>query len=293
MPSPYYFYEDFIANSNSVVFNVEPYQHYDYIYKHRHFVECWCDLLGIECDSIYPEVFFSDTEKELAETYVKGFPKPLVLCQFEGGKIPQDRSTKQKLINKSAMYRRSLPQEVQQKVVDDLNVKGYSVGVVAHENQFVPGCSDRVFMPIRAILAIIPYVKGIIGIDSLLMHGTAIYQRKSVICWSGTNPKVLGYDFNVNLRREVCPTPECHRPNSYLLDIEPNNFQWECPHNDRCCDYSPKEIGEALDNLLKGEEENVEDDRERAESLNDFGQENIIEEEGGIKESERRVDSAV
>ena len=53
----FYFYEDYILNSKSFVINVEPYQSYDYIYKKKHFVECWCDLIGIPCDNIYPEIF--------------------------------------------------------------------------------------------------------------------------------------------------------------------------------------------------------------------------------------------
>jgi len=252
LANPVYFYEDFIKNRKSPVLNVEPYQHYDYTYKSRHFVQCWCEMLNIECDSVYPEMFFTEMENKLAENFVKLFDRPFVLCQFEGGKIPEGKDEKNRIIARNAMYRRSLPEQLQVKIVDELNTMGFKVGVVAHENVYIPGCCDRIFYPTRAVIALSQYATAMIVIDSFLLHGSAVFQKPALALWSGTSPEQLGYDCHVNLRNKVCDTPECHRPNSYFFDIEPNGYQWECSHNNKCCDYEPKTVIEAFDQMTGG-----------------------------------------
>jgi hypothetical protein len=191
-------------------------------------------------------------EKSLAKDHLKKYAQPVVLCQFEGGKTPTEKSDKERIIARAGMYRRSLSEKCQTEIVEAIIERNYMPLVVAHENQFIPPKSERIFFPIRAILALIPNVKEVVCIDSFLMHGTALSKKKSIICWAGTNPDVLGYDFNVNLRRSVCETPECHRPNSYLFDVETSGYQWECPWNDKCTDYDSSEIVKAFDVITEG-----------------------------------------
>jgi hypothetical protein len=251
--NPVYFYEDFIKDSESVVLNVEPYQHPDFLYKRKHFVECWCEMLGIECDNVFPEMFYTDNELMLAEAHMAMFDKDLVMCQFEGGKIPEGKDDKSRIIARNAMYRRSLPSGVQTKIVDALNLMNYRVGVVAHENQYLPGCCDRVFYQSpRAVIALIPFTKQIICIDSFLLHGAAVFKKPAIALWAGTSPVTLGYPNHTNLRRSVCDTPECHRPNSYLFDITPTGYAWECPVNNVCCDYSDTEVMAEFSKLTEG-----------------------------------------
>jgi hypothetical protein len=250
--NPIYFYEDFIKNRKTLMLNVEPYQHFDYVYKKKHFVECWCEMLGIPCDSIYPEIFLTKVEKELAEYHLKCYGTTMVLCQFEGGKVPEGKDPKSRIASRSAMFRRSLPEKVQTEIVDALNTLGFKVGCVVAGNTYITGCCERIEYPLRAVIALIPYVAGIITIDSFLMHASACYKRQALSLWSGTNPDVLGYDCHVNLRKNVCETPECHRPNSYLFDIEPNGYQWECSVDNKCCDYTAQEVIEAFDKMTNG-----------------------------------------
>jgi len=244
---PFYLFEDYFLNGSSMVINVEPYQHPEYLAKRMHFTKAWCELIGIPCEDIHPEIFFTDMEKSLALDYTKGFSKPLVLCQFEGGKVPNDKTNKERLVAKSAMYRRSIPEKVQQEITDGLIERNFIPAVVAHENQFIPLKAEKIFFSARAITALLPHIQNVICIDSFLLHGTAVFKKEAIVCWAGTSPEVLGYSFHKNLRRAVCPTPECHRPNSYLFDLEPNGFQWECPYNDKCTGYESSEILKAFD----------------------------------------------
>lgn len=270
--SPAHVYEPFFKETKTVLINVEPYQHYDYIYKKKHFVECWCEQIGVPCDGIYPEIFFTDNENRMAEIQINAYEKDFILCQFLGGKLPQNDSEREKLISEFGMYKRSIPQKVQQGIVDSLINKGFTVGVVCDKTQFCPSMAVRINQPIRAIVSLLPYVSEVIAIDSFLQHATACFKKKSLVVWGGTSPKVLGYDSNMNLTKEACDSPMCHRPNSYLWDFESNGFAWDCPHNEACLKYTVEEIINAFDEMTnkrvgkpKGERKVVNGERKEAD----------------------------
>lgn len=247
-----FFYEDFIKDSESIVLNVEPYHHPDYVYKRKHFVECWCEMLGIPCDSVYPEMFFTDNELKLAEAHMVTYDKDLVMCHFEGGKVPEGADEKNRLIARNAMYARSIKSETQVKIVDALNMLNYRVGVVGHPNQYKPGCCDKIEYNTRAIIAMIPFAKYIIAIDSFLLHASACFKKPVIALWAGTSPITLGYPNDINIRRNVCETPECHRPNSFLFDITTSGYAWECPVNNICCDHSAEEVLKEFEKITGG-----------------------------------------
>jgi hypothetical protein len=248
---PVYLFEDFIFdNKDSIVLDFEPYRHPDYIANNRHIVECWCDLLEIPCDDIKGDLYFSDAELEMAKLYVEKQGKPFVLLQHVGGMNPPSNDKDQQLISKTTMYRRSLPEKVVQEVVDTLIKDGFKVGSVQLPNQFCPDKVEKVNFPLRSILALIPHVAGIIGIDSFLMHGCASFNKQALILWGGTSTDKLGYKLHKNLRRKECSTPECHRPNSYLFDIQNSGLLWNCPHNDKCMKYDAATIIDAFKEML-------------------------------------------
>jgi len=244
--NPLYFYDDFI-NDETVILKSEPYLEHGYINKQKHVVESWCDQLGIPCDSIEPDLYFLDNELEMAKFYVEktqdNAKKEMILLQWIGGKVPEDKSNDKLKVSLMTMFRRSLPLIEIEKVVAYLKDK-YVIGNVGHSN--FPEIKDTniVFFPIRSTLALLPYVKTFIGIDSFLQHAAAAKQinKKGVVLWGGTSPKCLGYDAHVNVTKEVCATPYCHRPNSYLFDAQANGQMWSCIHNEKCLKYSADEI---------------------------------------------------
>ena len=240
---PQHLFEDYIFdNKESVVLDVEPYRHPDYLSGNKHVVECWCELLAIPCDSIKPDLYFVKSEKEVSKAFMTKYKKPLILIQHTGGKAPEQPTKEARLIAKDSMYRRGITDEVAQELTDKLIADGYIVGSVQHPNQVQPKGSELVSFPLRATLGLIPYAEGIICIDSVLQHASAAFEKQALVCWAGTSPDRLGYDIHKNLRRNVCSTPECHRPNSYAFDIQPNGMMWNCPFSEECCDYTAEEI---------------------------------------------------
>jgi hypothetical protein len=244
--NPLYFYDDFV-NDETVILKNEPYLDYSYINKEKHVVESWCDQFEIICDGIEPDLFFLDSELEMAKFYVEktqnNAKKEMILLQWIGGKVPEDKSNDKLKMSLMTMFRRSLPLIEVEKVVDYLKDK-YVIGNVGHNN--FPDLKDTniVFFPIRSTLALLQYVKTFIGIDSFLQHASAAKQinKKGLVLWGGTSPKCLGYNTHINITKEVCNTPYCHRPNSYLFDAQPNGAMWSCIHNEKCLKYTAEEI---------------------------------------------------
>lgn len=302
--NPLYLYEDLIRDSRTAVINVEPYQHYDYIYKRKHFIECWCDMIGIPCDSIQPDLYYAQAEIDLAITFLNSFKKDMVICQFEGGKIPESGSDKDRLIAKNAMYRRSLMPETQKKIVSGLIERGYEVGIVGHENQFHPQPTKPIWYPARAVMALLPHCAQVVTIDSFVQHASAALKKKSLVLWAGTSPDTLGYTMHENMRRDACPTPECHRPNSYLFDIDASGFGWECPFNNACTDqYDAAAVLKRFDEMTGGksggERKYVEVNRISAAGVNPYlqpytpGSNGVGAEAGGVVATARRVEPKV
>jgi len=244
--NPLYFYDDYV-NDETAILKTEPYLNHDYINKEKHLVEAWCEQLEVECDGIEPDLFFLDSELEMAKFYVEktqeNAKKEMILLQWIGGKVPEDKSNEKLKMSLMAMFRRSLPMAEIEKLVSYLKDK-YVIGNVGHNNFPELKNTNLVFFPIRSTLALLPYVKTFIGIDSFLQHAAAAKQinKKGIVLWGGTTPKCLGYSTHINITKEVCNTTFCHRPNSFLFDAQPNGTMWSCIHNEKCMKYSSDEI---------------------------------------------------
>lgn len=237
-------YEDYIEkNPETMVLEVEPYRHVDYISGELHIVRAWCDLLEIPCSDITPELYLTRGELEMADAFMSRFDKPLILLQHCGGQAPQNPNDPMESLAKQAlMFRRSLRPQTVQKVADQLLADGYAVGSIQAPTQFCPTGAERVAYPIRAVLCLIPKAAGIIAIDSFVQHAAAALNKKALVLWAGTSPDRLGYPLHKNIRRSACETPECHRPNTYAFDVQADGSLWSCPFSDACTNYDAEEI---------------------------------------------------
>jgi hypothetical protein len=244
--NPLYFYDDYVGK-DTVILKTEPYLDYNYINKEKHLVEAWCEQLGIKSDGVEPDLFFLDNELEMAKFYIdkiqQDAKKEFVLLQWIGGKVPKDKSKEELKMSLMTMFRRSLPIMEVEKLVEYFKDK-YIFGNVGHNNFPEIKNTNLVFFPIRSTIALLMYCKTFIGIDSFLQHAASAKQinKKGIVLWGGTSPECLGYDGQINITKEVCNTPFCHRPNSYLFDAQANGQMWSCLHNEKCLKYTAEEM---------------------------------------------------
>lgn len=250
--NPVHFYEDWINNETQVM-KAEPYMHYDYLAKNRHVVDCWCEMLGVPFDGAEPDLYFIPGEIEAAQIFAEeltdGGKSEFVMMQWIGG-IPPDKNepkaVKEKLLQ---MYRRSMPQTQAQAIADYfIKEKKWTVITVGHSNFPQLLGTKNPQLPIRAIISLLLQCKTFVGIDSFLQHAAAARQinKKGVVIWGGTCKTCLGYDGHVNLEVQACVTPACHRPNSYLFDVQPNGQIWDCPWGEPCM---KRPIAEVIKNI--------------------------------------------
>lgn len=248
--NPLYLYEDY-ANPDSCFVRVEPYMTHEYMFQGQHLVKAWAHEIGftdaeIEADSGLPEIYFTKNEIDSAHEYIKECTgdgkKKFILIQWTGGVAPQEKTMQAYYASQMHMHRRSLPTKVVQQIVNRFVSQNYVVGAVQHNNHPDIKGTENISFPARATIALLKFSDGFIGIDSFMQHACAALGVQGVICWGGTDPCRLGYDVNVNLTREVCSTPFCHRPDSYLFDRGENNAVWNCPNDAACLEYSAKDI---------------------------------------------------
>jgi hypothetical protein len=256
--NPLYFYDDYV-NSESFVIKVEPYTEYNYMFCSEHIIDTWCKMIGFERKEAMPEMFFMDNELAAAEAYVEKITqsgkKKFIMLQWIGGIVPQEKSELAMLDVIGRMHRRSLPKAVAQKLANKLVTRDYVVGSIQHPNFPDIQGTEKLFFnnaPVRGVIALLKYAEGFIGIDSFIHHAATVFNTPGVVIWGGTNPKKLGYECHTNLTKEVCATPFCHRPDSYVFDATSIGSIWNCPHNTKCLQYDADEIIKAYEELNCG-----------------------------------------
>lgn len=194
-----YLFEDHIQGNEYK--EPEPYKLQKYIAGDLHLVNGFAlELLGEE-KFIQPEIHLTENELNEAEQFVKSINKPIVLFQPFGAFGGKTRDGKTILSDPSF---RSLPVEFAKKLYDKLSEK-YQVVFVRGHDQASP--SDKWItlpnMPLRKIISLIPYVHGVVTVDSALQHACASLDKKAIVFWGSTNSNQLGYDSNLNIEGQA------------------------------------------------------------------------------------------
>jgi hypothetical protein len=139
-------------------------------------------------------------------------------------------------------YRASLQKETAQAIADGLKKEGYKILTVEGPNYPTLKGHTSIASPLRAVMTLLPIVKTFVSIASFVQHASAIYDKRGLVLWGGTSPKLLGYEHNDNFFMDpCCPTPFCHRPNSFFFDNR-DGYNWACVRDDECMDFDPDEV---------------------------------------------------
>lgn len=167
--------------------------------------------------------------------------------QITGGGDPTQDTELEQSKGSLPMQKRDLDITVAEKVVSAVKDK-YDVIQIKQTNQpGVTGAKMLTAKDTRFLYSIIKHADKILLTDSFMQHATAAFDKPAVVCWCGTSPDVLGHDLHTHLRNQVCDTPECHRPNTSLSDVDAFGAMWECPVGEICRTHPVDAILEALD----------------------------------------------
>jgi hypothetical protein len=123
----------------------------------------------------------------------------------------------------------------------------YHIYQIGYENQqLMQGC-HKLTLETREILAAVNFSQKRLLIDSFSQHASTAFDLKSVVCWVGNNPEVLGYNNNINIKPSVEPVTDTLH-SSYLDDFDIGGNPVQFPY-DRLKLFDSGEIIKQLNTL--------------------------------------------
>lgn len=233
------FYKTYIKNQDTKIFRIDPYHTEDYILNKKHLIEIWCDLVGVECLTKKPQLYFSPLELEnVKNKMLSNVSKPIFLLHTNGG----GGGAKARPYS----WYRDIPNVNAMEIVDSFK-KDYHIYQIGYQNQAVlPGC-HKLTLETREILAAVNFSRKRLLIDSFSQHAAAAFDKKSIVCWVGNKPSVLGYDTNINVTPSVEPVIDTYH-SSYLEDFDIGGNPVQYPY-DRLKIFDSTDIIKKLNEL--------------------------------------------
>jgi hypothetical protein len=205
------FYKNFIQDQDTKIFRIDPYHTEDYILNKKHLIQIWCDLCGVEWNGNPPRLYFSPLELEYIKLKITAnVQKPIFLLHTSGGAGGKN--------SRPYSWYRDIPLSTAKEVVDYFK-SDYHIYQIGYEGQnMIEGC-NRLNLETREILAAPLFSRKRLFIDSFSQHASVALGVKSVVCWIGNKPSVLGYNSNINIKPNVDPVYDTYH-SSYLDDFD-------------------------------------------------------------------------
>jgi hypothetical protein len=229
------FYKKEISGQNILYFGNDPYLTKEFIYKEKHLNQIWCEMFGIEFDNSLPKLYFTQEENEKVKNMLP-IDKPIFMFQISGGAENQEFPIS---------WMRDLPLPIIEKVVSEMNKRGYRSIQIRRPNQYAVAGADYLSMSLRDVLCSLQFSEKRLLIDSVAQHGAIALELKSVVCWIGNKPEIFGYKENTNIISKA--THEFrHDLNNYLEPWNITGALEECPFNTN----ELFDVEEILKNLL-------------------------------------------
>jgi len=231
-----YFYDDYIEGKNSKVFRMEPYHSEDLLYKRKHLIEIWCDVLNIPCVDLQPEIYLTNRELTFCNNALQK-RGPVLFVQTSGGAEQQTHAYS---------WSRDLPPVFAQEIVN--SVKGNFDKIIHLRREKQPALENTIPLTdnFRNIFCYIALSDKFLGIDSVTQHAAAAFKKKATVGWVSNSPVVFGYNIHDNI---VASGSEIyrHKIDSYLeSDDWTGGRLHECPYADISKIFDKDEFIESL-----------------------------------------------
>jgi hypothetical protein len=224
------FYKNYIYKQDVKIYRHEPYHCEDYVLNRKHLINIWCDLIGVKWNGNGPKLYFSPLEIEyLKLKMLQNVTKPIFILHTNGGGGN----------SRPYSWYRDLPFFNSKDVVDYFK-NDYHIYQIGYEGQdLIEGC-HRLTLDTREILGSVLLSEKRLLIDSFSQHASVALGLKSVVCWIGNSPDVLGYGSNINIKPNVEPVYDTLH-SSYLEDFDIGGNPVQFPY-DRLKIFDSSEI---------------------------------------------------
>jgi len=233
------FFKNFIQDKDTKIFRIDPYHTEDYILNKKHLIQIWCNLCGVNWNGNAPRLYFSPLELENIKSKVlKGVTKPIFILHTNGGGAGPN--------SRPYSWYRDIPVQNAIDVVEYFK-KDYHIYQLGYEGQtLINGC-NKLSLDTREVLASVLFSQKRLLIDSFSQHASVAFGLKSVVCWVGNDPSVLGYKTNINIKPAIEQVYDTYH-SSYLDDFDIGGNPIQFPY-DRLKLFDSDEIINNLINL--------------------------------------------
>lgn len=181
-------FNNYIENKESKVFISDPYFTSDYITNSKHLIQLWCEMYNLDFSGETPELFISKPEREYFESFYKT-EKPIMVIQTNGGDISQQLKYS---------WVRDIPVNTVKQIIKHFKDR-YSILHIKREDQITYEDTLQALDGYRSIAILISLSDKRLFIDSSCQHIAKSLGLSSFVTWVGTNPKVFGYENNINI----------------------------------------------------------------------------------------------
>lgn len=229
-------YNNYIDDKECKVFISDPYLESDYITESNHLIEIWCNMFDITYNGEKPEIFISNSEKQYFTQFYKT-EKPIMVIQPHGGGLGQPLQYS---------WTRDIPQPIMEQIINYFK-DDYTILHIKRKDQITYDNTLQALDDFRSIVILISLSKKRLLIDSSAMHIAQALGLSSVVTWVGTNPKVFGYDNNLNIVANS-PTRDVNKEHNHYSKHLLFEDLSTIPYNDLNEVFDVEQI---INNLLK------------------------------------------
>ena len=158
-----YLWQDFYGHDEWFVYAHDPYMNIKWIKnKDIHFIDVWCEELGIESVQKTPLLYFSGPEADELNSMIR-VDKPLIVVQSTGGANPAARS-----------WTRNPPQHELESYLRQFKDDSYIIHLAVPETPQLMNVHQRVdSLDRRKAMCLVYYCHQFIGLDSYGLHTRA------------------------------------------------------------------------------------------------------------------------
>jgi len=192
-----YLYDDVISKADKYI-EIEPYTNVDYFKNMKHFINVSNMIVNGVDEFVKPNIDLLDVETKLAKEFMDNFRKEnpnKKICLFQAFGATGN-------YKKGDPTHRSLTDEEAEQIRDILKENNYEVYMIGHDAK-EKGLPDTKFfqgLSIRQIIALVPFVDLVVGIDSFMAHICSAFDKKGIFFYKTTFVENVGYDSNINIK---------------------------------------------------------------------------------------------
>jgi hypothetical protein len=234
-----YFYDSYIANSDTIVLKRNPLNENSHIMGTATLYDTSFEMYGLPTQKgVYkPEIYLNYSQKAVKFNWER--PKPIFLMHTNGGPYGLNDLPYSWVRDIPPLYACEIAKLASNEfhVIQVCNKNSFKIPNVEVVNQTVS---------VTELIALVAMSKKRLLMNSCMQHIAYAFNLESTVMWVGMDPNTYGYTFHSNVISEP-PTNPSKLISSYLNKYDISGIQNECPYNEQIDVFDMNKLLNSLD----------------------------------------------